>query len=146
MTAGLVEADLSGITGETAQTTGEMLYAAFGITGIRGQAEAGFPAVENVGLPILRQALEKGLAFNDALCITLLHLLPVTEDTNFIHRSNLKKWNDTQKEISDFLQADPFPSLEAILELDRRFIAENLSPGGTADLLAVTCFLYLLGG
>jgi len=146
MTAGLVASELAGITKDAAQTTGERLYATYGITGIRGQAEAGFPAVQNVGLSILRQALEKGLSFNDALCITLLHLLPVTEDTNFIHRSNPKKWKDTQREIREFLQTDPFPSLEAILELDRRFIGENLSPGGTADLLAVTCFLYLLGG
>jgi triphosphoribosyl-dephospho-CoA synthetase len=28
-----------------------------------------------------------------------------------------------------------------MLELDRAFIAENLSPGGSADLLAITIFL-----
>jgi copper chaperone CopZ len=36
------------------------------------------------------------------------------------------------------------PSLEEIAELDRQFIARNLSPGGCADLLAVTLFLESL--
>ena len=33
------------------------------------------------------------------------------------------------------------PSLQEISELDRQFIEKNLSPGGCADLLAVTLFL-----
>ena len=36
------------------------------------------------------------------------------------------------------------PSLEEIAELDRMFIERNLSPGGCADLLAVTLFLEAL--
>ena len=36
------------------------------------------------------------------------------------------------------------PSLEEIAELDRQFIERNLSPGGCADLLAVTLFLEQL--
>ena len=36
------------------------------------------------------------------------------------------------------------PSLEEIAELDRQFIERNLSPGGCADLLAVTLFLESL--
>ena len=37
------------------------------------------------------------------------------------------------------------PSLAEIAELDRRFIEKNFSPGGCADLLAVTLFLDSLG-
>ena len=36
---------------------------------------------------------------------------------------------------------DRVPSLEEIAALDRKFIEKNLSPGGCADLLAVTLFL-----
>lgn len=36
------------------------------------------------------------------------------------------------------------PSLQEIAELDRKFIERNLSPGGCADLLAVTLFLERL--
>lgn len=36
------------------------------------------------------------------------------------------------------------PSLEEIAELDVRFIQQNLSPGGCADLLAAVYFLAKL--
>jgi triphosphoribosyl-dephospho-CoA synthetase len=38
-------------------------------------------------------------------------------------------------------ETDGFPTLQEIAELDRQFIEKNLSPGGCADLLAVTLFL-----
>ena len=42
------------------------------------------------------------------------------------------------------LSLHKIPSLEEIAELDRLFIERNLSPGGCADLLAVTLFLESL--
>ena len=42
------------------------------------------------------------------------------------------------------LSLHKIPSLEEIAELDRQFIERNLSPGGCADLLAVTLFLESL--
>lgn len=144
MTKGLVTADLAGITAENAQTAGEKLYAAYGITGVRGQAEAGFPAVREVGLPIFRQGLEQGLSVNDAGAVTLLHLLAATDDTNLIHRSDRTTQLQIKTRIAAMLQEDPFPSMDAIETLDEEFIKKNLSPGGSADLLAVTYFLYFL--
>lgn len=144
MTKGLVETDFAGITAESAKTAGERLFALHGITGIRGQAENGFPAVRDTGLPILKQGLQNGLSLNDAGCAALLHLLCAAEDTNLIKRGGLEKARAVQAQIRALLQETPFPSKETILELDRQFIVENLSPGGSADLLAVTYFLYLL--
>ena len=144
MTAGLTAHDFAGITLENAKTAGERIYAAYGITGVRGQAEAGFPAVLEVGLPILRQGLSKGLSFNDAGCVTLLHLIAATDDTNLIHRSNRQTQLEISKRIAAMLRDNPFPAMETILELDKEFIRKNLSPGGSADLLAVTYFLFFL--
>lgn len=144
MTKGLVEADFAGITLDNAKTVGERLYAAYGITGVRGQAENGFPAVKNTGLPIFRQALAKGLAVNDAGCITLLHLIAATDDTNLIHRSDRQTQLQLKKDISALLEKDPFPALSVIQQLDQDFIQRNLSPGGSADLLAATYFLHFL--
>lgn len=144
MTAGLTARDFGGITPENAKTAGERIYAAYGITGVRGQAEAGFPAVLEVGLPILRQGLSKGLSFNDAGCVTLLHLLAATDDTNLIHRSDRQTQLAIKERIAAMLREDPFPSMETILDLDKEFIQNNLSPGGSADLLAVTYFLLFL--
>ena len=144
MTKGLTLRDFAGITPDAAQTAGERLYALHGIAGVRGQAESGFPAVESVGLPILHQGLNKGLSFNDAGCITLLYLISEVDDTNLIHRSRLEKQLSIRSELKALLAQTPFPTMDTIIELDKRFIAENLSPGGCADLLALTYFLYFL--
>ena len=144
MTRGLTAQDFAGITADTAKTTGEKLFAQYGITGVRGQAEAGFPAVRDVGLPILRQALNRGLSLNDAGCITLLHLLTATDDTNMIRRSSRQTQLQIRSKITRLLEEEPFPDMAVIEKLDRDFIAQNLSPGGSADLLAVTYFLHFL--
>lgn len=144
MTQGVVEGDFSGITVENAKTAGEKLYAQHGITGVRGQAEAGFPAVKDVGLPVFRQALEKGLSVNDAGCIALLHLLCATDDTNLIHRSNRQTQLEIREKIGAMLKENPFPAMSVIERIDNEFIQKNLSPGGSADLLAVTYFLHFL--
>lgn len=144
MATGLTARDFAGVTSETAKTAGERIYAAYGITGVRGQAEAGFPAVQEVGLPILQQGLSKGLSFNDAGCVTLLHLIAATDDTNLIHRSNRQTQLEIKERFATMLREEPFPTMETILELDKEFIQRNLSPGGSADLLAATYFLYFL--
>ena len=142
MTKGLVAQDFGGII--QPKTAGERLYMEHGITGIRGQAEQGFPAVLNVGLPVLRNGLSRGLSLNDAGCATLLHLLMVTDDTNMINRSDLATLREIQGRLQAFLADDPYPDLSVIEELDREFIRRNLSPGGSADLLALTYFLHFL--
>lgn len=141
---GIADRDFSGVTMETARTAGERLYAQYGITGVRGQAQAGFPAVGNVALPVLRRGLEQGLSLNDAGAAVLLHLIAATDDTNLIHRGGREKQLQVKQQIADLLESDPFPSAETIKELDKQFIRDNLSPGGSADLLALTYFLYFL--
>lgn len=144
MTKGLVAADFAGVTLETAKTHGELLYAKYGITGVRGQAEAGFPAVGKTGLPTLLRGLEKGLSLSEAGSCVLLHLICCTDDTNLIHRSDRETQLAIQAQLRSLLAKDPFPAKDAIEALDREFIQKNLSPGGSADLLAATYFLYFL--
>lgn len=141
MAKGIVAEDFSGITTDTAKTSGEMLYAQYGITGVRGQAEAGFPAVLDVGLPAFKSALRNGCNINHAGCIALLHLIANTDDTNLIHRSSRSRQLEICEEMHALLEIDPYPSMDVIKDLDQKFIAENLSPGGSADLLAMTYFL-----
>lgn len=144
MTAGVIAEDLGHITPENAKTPGEQLYAQYGITGVRGQAEAGFPAVLRVGIPILREGLSRGLSLNDAGCAALLHLLAATDDTNLIHRSNRETQLEVRNRIAQLVEANPFPNQETLLSLDQEFIQRNLSPGGSADLLAMTYLLDAL--
>ena len=144
MTKGIVAQDFAGITLKNAATAGERIYAQYGVTGVRGQAEAGFPAVTQVGIPVLKKGLSQGLSFNDAGCVTLLHLLAATDDTNLIHRSDRQTQLAVKTQVAALLKDTPYPSIAQIIELDTDFIRRNLSPGGSADLLAMTYFLYLL--
>lgn len=141
MTQGLSAADFAQCSGKT---TGEKLFARYGITGIRGQAEAGFPVLLQIGLPVLEEGLSQGLSLEESGCAALLHLMCAITDTNLIARSDL----DTQKAVCDqvriLLEASAFPSKEQLEELDVLFTQRNLSPGGSADLLAATYFLYFL--
>lgn len=144
MAAGLLESDFSGLTLKNAKTVGERLYVQYGITGIRGQAAAGFPAVQNVGLPVLREGLRKGLSMNDAGCAALLHLIAATDDTNLIRRSNRETQLSIRAQVAALVKETPFPPPPVIEALDDEFIRKNLSPGGCADLLAMCYFLLSL--
>lgn len=144
MTAGITKRDFAGVTPESAKTAGERLFAEYGITGVRGQAEAGFPAVLETGLPILKEGLSKGLSLNDAGCAALLHLLCAADDTNLIKRSSRQEQLALQERLRKLLITDRFPSTQTLQALDAEFIQKNLSPGGTADLLAMTYFLFFL--
>lgn len=144
MAEGLTVRDFAGITAENAKTAGQKLYIQQGISGVRGQAEAGFPAVGDVGLPILEQGLTQGLYLNDVGCAALLHILAATDDTNMIARSNLATAAAVRAQIAKLLADTPYPGEATLRQLDREFTEKNLSPGGSADLLAATYFLHLL--
>lgn len=126
------------------QSAGEKIFRESGITGIRGEAAAGFPTVLKHGLPVFERLLKKNLTLNDAAAITLLHLIVATDDTNMIRRSSLSRFREVQRQISRLLNEETVPIMEAIARLDRRFIAEDLSPGGSADLLALTLMLHFM--
>lgn len=144
MTAGLIAGDFTGLTPETAVTAGQKLYLKHGITGVRGQAEAGFPTVLKVGLPKLEEGLRKGLSINDAGCAALLAIMAAAVDTNLISRSSCETQQRIALETAILLEKDPFPSQETLTQIDTAFTAHNLSPGGTADLLAMVYLLHLL--
>lgn len=144
MTAGLVAKDFAGLTPENAKTAGQKLYLQHGITGVRGQAEAGFPAVLKVGLPKLEAGLSNGLSMNDAGCAALLAMLAASTDTNIISRSDYETQQRIALETAILLHKNPFPGEDVLTQMDAEFIQKNLSPGGTADLLAMTYFLHLI--
>jgi holo-ACP synthase/triphosphoribosyl-dephospho-CoA synthase len=151
MAAGIVEKELAGAIHKRPEelTAGERLYLNYGITGIRGELAAGLPAVKAKALPALREALATGLSVNDALIYTLLVLMTCVDDTTVMHRHHPDKmriWVREQAEL--VIEAGGMVTAEGramCLALDREFILQNVSPGGVADLLAVTWFLYSLG-
>ena len=137
-----VEGDLASITPETARTAGQRLYLSSGLRGIRGELSDGLPSVAQIGLPSLHAARNKGYTLEEAGCITLLQLIAHVQDSNLVARGGPDGQHWAAQQCQALL---PSPSRTQITELDQAMIHKNLSPGGCADLLAITYFLYFLG-
>lgn len=146
MAAGLVARELKNLD-HAAMTAGEKLYYKYGITGIRGEVENGFPSVVNYGLPALEDAFDKGATINDALVHALIALLTVVEDSNVIWRTDYDTLLEVQRIAKNILSLGSVFTEKgrmAIAETERYFLQRRISPGGSADLLSVTITLYLL--
>ena len=61
-----------------------------------------------------------------------------------IARGGYEKAAKKQKELQTLLAGTPYPDRAALEALDRDYIAENLSPGGSADLLGLCWLLWFL--
>lgn len=126
------------------QTVGKELYRRYGITGVRGQAAAGFPEVLELALPKLEAGLAQGKTMNDAACAVLMALIAHTVDTNLIHRGGYETQQQTAKAAQALLEREPFPDKATLEQWNEAFVSDNLSPGGCADLLAMTLLLHFL--
>lgn len=142
--AGLCESDFAEIDRKSPDqlTKGELVYIHFRVTGIRGEAEAGYPIVRDAGLPALKKYLADGLSLNDALAFTLIHIMAVNNDTNIISRHDLQILHEAMSSAKKLIAEGL--TIEKIHMLDEEFISRNISPSGSADLLAATYFIHLL--
>lgn len=133
------------LTQNTAKTNGENLYLEYKITGIRGEAKEGFPHLFNTGFPLFQAVLKEDFTLWQAGLITLLHYIAYTEDTNLIIRSDYQLACKIQKDLQKFLNHATYEEQLSILpKLDHFFVSQNISPGGSADMLALTYFLYFI--
>ncbi|MDD6814891.1 MAG: triphosphoribosyl-dephospho-CoA synthase [Firmicutes bacterium] len=129
------------------QTNGKRVLQETGTGGIRAEASSGFDTAFSVGLPSLITALEAGRNTNDAMVYTLLRIIHATEDSNLVHRGGIEGMDFAKREARKLTEGGPAAmNLTAVRETDRKFIEKNLSPGGSADLLALTLFLSFLKG
>jgi len=131
-----IESNASPVTG------GEQQYRAYGLTGARGEAAAGFPTVRKISLPALQEALSSGKSLQEAGLTALLHLMAHVQDSNIIRRTGMdgQRWLHTRAQHL----LDNGWDANALCQLDDECIARRISPGGSADLLAVTYFLHLI--
>lgn len=147
---GIVEKELSGLLEKLPDrplTAGERFYVSSRVTGIRGEIEAGMPTVACAGLPNLRKALDRGLSLNDALIHTLLCLMTVSEDTTILKRHGLSMLKVVQQDAQAIVAIGGMHSDQGrrrVEELDQAYSKRGISPGGSADLLAVTYFIYAI--
>jgi triphosphoribosyl-dephospho-CoA synthase len=123
---------------------GERVRIRFGATGARGEAQTGFPHAVRIGLPALRAARERGVPEDNVRLDTLLSIMAHLEDTCLLYRGGLPALEAARLGAWAVLAvggtATP-TGMERLHRLHNELMARWASPGGSADLLAVTLFL-----
>lgn len=117
----------------------------FGAGGARREAALGFPSVYQIGLPALRRAHRIYPRRAEAARVeTCFELIAKVEDTNLLHRGGRDGLRHAQRAARQFIEHGGVgsPVWRAHAQaVHRDFVARDLSPGGSADLLAFTLFV-----
>ena len=127
-----------------ANTHGTEIFRKYGFTGARGEAAQGFPNAREHGLTALSKMMHGGYSANEAGVTALLHLIAHVRDTNIIHRSDEHTQSEISHSLKQFLAGSVTPQqlFAEAQSLDTSFIQRNITPGGCADLLAVSFMLF----
>lgn len=105
----------------------------YGAAGARGEALAGFPNA--------RRAQRLLRAHNGDPFPALLTLLARVEDANLLRRGGWEGLWFVRREAAAILAGAPENYVKQLFRLDGLCIEKNLSPGGSADLLALALLL-----
>lgn len=117
-----------------------------GVGGVRAEALSGFDSVFHTGLPVLRQARSDGHPLMEAMIKALLALMAGAEDSNAAYRGGAEGLAFVRRRAAEVLIAADLRTkagLDMVRDFDRQCTRRNLSPGGSADLLALTVMLHL---
>lgn len=121
---------------------------AHGLRSAGDEAALGFPTVFEHAVPALAHARAIGLNDRSARLQTLFEIIAVLDDTNLAHRGGLAGLRFAQREARAFLLAGGARRPDALAHaqaIHREFVAQRLSPGGAADVLAAACLVERLG-
>lgn len=160
-----MEHDFSQIRPGNPKSHGEYLYLIYGSRGIRGEAADSFPSLRHFGIPALREFLNRpadgvhcrrdgsgdgglGSDLQNQLSLhILLNLMANVDDTNVLFRTDPASLEYVKQRAASALSLGGGSTPEGMKELERLnadFIERNISPGGCADLLSMTLFLWRL--
>ncbi len=126
------------------QSNGSRVSQRYQVSGARGEAQAGFPHVITIGLPILHRSRQEGSSETQARLDALLAIMASLDDTCLLHRGGLAALNRAKTGAAAVFAAGGTATVhgwELLRRLDRDLLGLNASPGGSADLLAATLFL-----
>jgi triphosphoribosyl-dephospho-CoA synthetase len=153
MAGGLVAAELEprgrSAGASAPESSGERLHRELGALGARGQAEAGYPVVGSLMLPVLRRvratAAEGGVVgYEAARLLALIVAMSELEDTCVLSRGGpegLAFVRSGARAVMASGAVDSEAGRAALERFDAELVARRLSPGGSADLLAAGIFL-----
>lgn len=125
-------------------THGDIALIRFGAAGARGEAASNFPHAVKCGLPLLRRQRAAGSSEDVSRLDALFSIMSRLDDTCVLYRGGFEALNAVKSGAQAVLKAGGCGTCcgrKHMGTLDRELIARNISPGGSADLLAATIFL-----
>lgn len=114
------------------------------INGAREEAQNGFLSITECALPELRRSRQRGDNEDAAQLNALLALMARLSDTCVLSRSGLQGLELMQQGAKEILAIGGTSTLQGVaklIDLNKKMVALNASPGGAADLLAATLFV-----
>lgn len=115
-------------------THGAEAKRSFKAVGALENARAAYPELFTDWLPYYRS-----LEVDPFRCHkTLLHIMTTLDDTNILHRRGAEGLAHAEAEAARLLEDF---SESGLSSLNKDFIRENISPGGSADMLSLTIFI-----
>ncbi len=116
------------------ESNGSAAVREYGVKGARQMAADGYSALFADWLPFYR-----GVASDPwRLQKTLLRIMSTLDDTCVIHRAGYGRAQEVKREAAGLLQSFSPEGLEALCG---QYAREGVSPGGAADMLALTVFI-----
>ena len=107
------------------------------VRGALAMAQAGYEDLFDCWLPFL----EDNLHDDNVMLKTLLLIMSQLDDTNVYYRRGAQVAMQVKEEAGSLLRNFSIAGLE---QMNRECIAGNISPGGAADMLSLTCFIHTI--
>lgn len=119
-------------------TNGIKAIQKYGVHGAKAEAQQAFPHIRKFSLPVFKATLNT-FDENTAKLYAFLALMANLDDTCLLHRGGLEGLQYAKQFARRILNTGDFHELR---RMNEQFKERNLSPGGSADLLAATIYLY----
>lgn len=123
----------------TAGTHGNDAVNAHHVTGALDLAKGGYEQLFKEWLPAYRNYLAEDAS--TARHRLLLLIMSQLDDTNVIHRVGYEQAQQVKQEARSLLADFSIAGME---QMNREYIARNISPGGSADMVALTIFIHTI--
>ncbi len=149
MTGRILKQEILDMKEKAAASHGEKNFQRYGTAGIRGEAAEGYRPVWEYALPVLQEGIREKRDYNAVKLQALMVLMSRIEDSNILARKGFAALRRVREEAADFLKRGGVchsGAIRELLEMDEEYIRRNISPGGSADLLATAVFLQKILG
>lgn len=122
---------------DTQDTHGSRAVSQYQAKGALAIAREGYEPLFSDWLPFLRSLKQQGDPYANHK--TLLRIMSQLDDTNILYRCGPEVARRVKTDAADLLSHFSIEDLET---MNLHYNAENISPGGAADMLALTIFIY----